>query len=623
MSTYPAQPLKSEPLVPSASTKSPKTDRRPTPHRKDAVAAGTDEPRPGASGIGYKELIFGLMVLAALAYTCEALGQPRFIYSESSYAQAAREMVQFNSMIVPLLREHHYYDKPILSYWLVIAGYKALGVSIFASRAYSIVCSLLTMLTVAVAGRRAFNPQAAVASVLCLATSMCFAQFAASSMPDMLLTLCDALALAFLYASIGKSKESIQDDRQDKAGSRRLWFVLACAAMALGFLTKGPIGLVLPSATFALYLLCTRQLKKLRISSILLGVLVFLAIVLPWHIAVYQVDGMLPIDLLYLKANLQAFVGGADVYNLNRNPIYMVRAFFTGFLPWSLFLPLALVKTAKTIRRQRSVTLAKNDSLSGSSVEIYLWLWIAVGLVFFSLSKFKWGYYNLPLLPAAALLTGSYVSQLWSSSDTLQRRIALFAGPTIFAASHALLLVLPLALNLSLQDCFLVPVTGAIGGCISTIFLLRKQRSSSLTAALTTLALVFCAYCLQIVPAQAKNDVPLVYGDLLSQVSKQADLVVHSDLCGQYQLFDPIYFKTGRQVKIMDSNFLRTTIESAKPAYIIVINDWYENQSKSMKTRLKIVDSKDFPFVNHPGSQYYRPGPENQVVKLMLLTTVK
>ncbi len=614
--------------MPSASAKPSKTDKRPTPQGKDVVvdrdSSAENKFKQGGTGVGYKELIFGLLVLAGLAYTCEALGQPRFIYSESSYAQSASEMVQFNSMIVPLLREHHYYDKPILSYWMVIAGYKALGISIFASRAYSIVCSLLTMLTVAVAARRVFNPQAAVASVLCLATSMCFAQFAASSMPDMLLTLCDALALAFLYASIGKSQDSNQDQAQERADAKRkrLWFVLACCAMSLGFLTKGPIGLVLPSATFALYLLCTRQLHKLAISNVLLGALSFVAIALPWHIAVYQIDGMLPIDLLYLKANLQAFVGGADVYNLNRNPIYMVRAFFTGFLPWSIFLPFALVKTAKTVRRQRSESPAKKDSCSGSSIEIYLWLWVAVGLVFFSLSKFKWGYYNLPLLPAAALLVGNYVSQLWTS-ETLQRRIALFAGPTIFAASHVMLLVLPLVLNLSLQECFLVPITGAIGGCISTIFLIKKQRSSSLTAALTTLTLVFCAYSLQIVPAQAKNDVPLFYANLLSKVSNRADLVVHSDLCGQYQLFDPIYFKTGRQVKIMDSNFLRTTIESEKPAYIIVINDWYENQSKSMKAKLKIVDSKDFPFVNHPGSQYYRPGPENQIVKLMLLTTVK
>lgn len=585
---------------------------------KAADSVGICGSSASSFAIGYKEMIFGLIVLSTLAYVCEALGQPRFIYSESAYAQSAREMLDRNSMIVPFLRDLHYYDKPILSYWMVVAGYKLLGVSIFASRAYSIVCAILTMLAVGVAARFSFNRASAVASVFCLATSMCYAQFAASSMPDMLLTLCDTLALVFLYLSIGNS-------------NRRLWFVGACTAMAFGFLTKGPIALVLPSFTFALFLLCTRQFGQLRISNILLGALAFFAIVLPWHIAVFQVDGWLPIDLLYTKANMQAFVGGADVYNLNRNPIYMVRAFFTGFLPWSLFLPFALAATVKGIVAKRKTESSANDGIGPivedgtkrRQIELYLWLWIAIGLVFFSLSKFKWGYYNLPLLPAAALLVGVYVSDIWTRNEKLRARLALFAGPTIFAASHILLIVLPLATNLSLQDCFLLPITGAVGGLISTILLIKKQPSNSLAAAVTALALVFCAYSLEIVPAQAKNDVPLFYAKVLSKIPSSTDVIVHSDLCGQYQLFDPIYFATGRQVKIMDSNFLRTTIEAAKPAYILVIEDWYKYQSAPMKARLKVVDSKDFPFVNHPGSQYYRPGPENQIVKLLLLTTLK
>lgn len=599
------------------------------------VEASGKSTTPAPFGVGYKGLIFGTIVLATLAYFCEALGQQRFLYSESSYAQTAREMVQFNSMIVPLLHEHHYYDKPILSYWLVVAAYKLFGISLFSSRIYSVVCAVLTMITVAVATRLTFGRAAAVGSVFCLATAMCFAQFAASSMPDMLLALFDTLALALLYASVkdpGKGDGS--ELSKDVSKRRRLWFVSGCVAMACGFMAKGPVGLVLPAATFGLFLLCTKQLSALKISNIVLGALAFFAIVLPWHIAVFMIDGWMPIDLLYLTANLQRFAGTNEVYNFNRNPFYMARSFFTGFLPWSLLLPFALIKTLKDIRSKWNSSEdrtadsgAANDekrATSNGQVTLYLWMWIAVGLLFYSFSKCKWGYYNMPLFPAAAMLVGTYVSYLWTKHENWKNKLALFVGPTVFLSSHVLLIALPMLLGISLQDCFLLPVSGAIGGLISVMFLIKKQLSNSLVAAVTALTMMFCAYSLQIVPAQTKNDTALIYANRMAkEAQKDADLIVHQDLCGQYQLFDPIYFATGRQVKIMDSVFLRKTIEAAGPAYIMVIKDWYDNQSSSMKNRLKVLDTRDFPFVNHPGSQYYRPGPENQTVQVVLLTTCK
>lgn len=579
-------------------------------------------------GVGYKGLIFGIVVLAALAYLCEALGQQRFLYSESSYAQTAREMVQFNSMIVPLMHEHHYYDKPILPYWLVVAAYKMFGFSLFASRLYSTICAVLTLIAVAVSTRFTVGRAAAVGSVFCLATAMCFAQFAASSMPDMLLTFFDTLALALLYASVrdrGKSDDATDGKVVSKEVSnrRRVWFVAACAAMACGFMAKGPVGLVLPAGTFGLFLLCTRQLSLLKISNILLGMIVFSAIVLPWHIAVYMIDGWMPIDLMYVNANLQRFTGTNDIYIFNRNPFYMIRSFFTGFLPWSLLLPFALVNTVKEIRGKRNSSDGNGEKPKrNAQLELYLWLWIAIGLLFYSLSKCQWGYYNLPLFPAAAILVGTYVSSLWTKHENWTNKIALFAGPTIFLSSHVLLIALPILLGMSLQDCFLLPVAGAIGGLVSVLFLIKKRFANSLVAAVTGLTMMFCAYSLQIVPAQTKNDTAQIYADRMAkEAGPDADLIVHQELCGQYQLFDPIYFATGRQIKIMDSVFLRTTIEAEKPAYIMTIKDWYDNQSASVKSKLKVLDTRDFPFVNYPGAQYYRPGPRNQIVQVVLLTT--
>ena len=63
---------------------------------------------------------------------------------------------------------------------------------------------------------------------------------------------------------------------------------LAHRGAGLATLTKGPIGFLLPGATFFLWLIWKRDLKELRKPIWLLAALLFAAIVLPWHLAAWR-----------------------------------------------------------------------------------------------------------------------------------------------------------------------------------------------------------------------------------------------------------------------------------------------------------------------------------------------
>src|SRR5439155_9297256 len=64
--------------------------------------------------------------------------------AEKRYAQVARKMLARHDLITPTLGGLPWFEKPPLLYWLMIAGYRVLGVSEYAARLGPAICGLLT-----------------------------------------------------------------------------------------------------------------------------------------------------------------------------------------------------------------------------------------------------------------------------------------------------------------------------------------------------------------------------------------------------------------------------------------------------------------------------------------------
>src|SRR4051812_621336 len=224
------------------------------------------------------------------------LGGPRlWDRDEPRNAQCAREMLQRTDWVVPTMNGELRTHKPVLLYWCIMSSYLALGVTEFAARLPSALCAIGTVICVYRMGRRLFGPQAGVWAGVALASSLMFVVAGRAATPDSLLIFCSTLAITIYvcgtfqprfettpadappraYSPAHCSRHAPRDepsgtgfDFDDGLITRSVmatlfpqsWLtaVAMYAAMGLGILAKGPIGLILPTAVIGMFLLITR-----------------------------------------------------------------------------------------------------------------------------------------------------------------------------------------------------------------------------------------------------------------------------------------------------------------------------------------------------------------------------
>src|SRR6266481_2864238 len=103
-----------------------------------------------------------LLFLGIAAFYLWGLGSlPLVGPDEPRYAEVAREMFARRDLITPTLGGLPWFEKPPLLYWLMIAGYRLLGVSGYAARLGPAICGLLTAVFVYWIGKTIEDARAA------------------------------------------------------------------------------------------------------------------------------------------------------------------------------------------------------------------------------------------------------------------------------------------------------------------------------------------------------------------------------------------------------------------------------------------------------------------------------
>ncbi|CAO0822629.1 4-amino-4-deoxy-L-arabinose transferase [Desulfarculales bacterium] len=102
-----------------------------------------------------------LLVLCGLLFF-SFLGQ-RTIWEtdEARYAEIAREMMESGDWVTPRLNYVKYFEKPILTYWLVAASFKIFGVSDYTARLTPAIFGTLIVLLTYLLGRGLWGGEAA------------------------------------------------------------------------------------------------------------------------------------------------------------------------------------------------------------------------------------------------------------------------------------------------------------------------------------------------------------------------------------------------------------------------------------------------------------------------------
>ncbi len=407
----------------------------------------------------FRDLALPLLAAALLLFP--SLGQTPFRRAEIYFADAARAMVERGDWVIPTFRGEPFFDKPALTYWLQAASFKIFGFSSGSARVPSAIAAVLVLVATAWTSWLLWEDRrSAVAACWILIATVPFMTFGGIAMSDMLLCLWITLAMAI----------SIFCARTERPPS--IAVVALGAVLGVGFLTKGPIALLLPGVGIFCIFAQRRRLPRASIPALLLSALVFLVFGLGWFAAVYLRMGIEPIQFFFVRENLQRFSGAA--HDVGRPVWFYLVTYLGQGAPWALLVALAL----RHLWRQSD----------GAGRILISWM-VLVGALL-TLSHGKVDYYLLPLYPATALLVGRYLQvAVWTRLERL------FVGSLLGLLGLALILFPLLIMRVPREwrphglamfgTAFLLVVAGS--ACFAAIRRLRP--STALTALVLSVGL--------------------------------------------------------------------------------------------------------------------------------------
>jgi len=323
---------------------------------------------------------------------------------EGRNAEAGREMFASGDLVTPTFNGELRVAKPVFVYWLMTVSYHLFGVNEFAARTPSALFGVALILMHYLFLTRLRGPTAGLVGALMLLLNIEMLALGRMAITDSVLIFFTTLALYGFWLGL------------HEPGAGRHWMWGFYLGMALGTLTKGPVGFLVPLLAAGLYLTAARRWTIFWQRGFpIAGTAVVLLLAGPWYAAMFLIHG-------------DAYGSQARVHTVGRflAPMeghgvgfwFYIPVLLLGFFPWSLLLPAAFYQsyTSWKVRRHTArvdSTLPDSQDTSGRGHELewFAALWLVGTFVFFTLSSTRLPHYIGPLFPAASILAAVYWSR--------------------------------------------------------------------------------------------------------------------------------------------------------------------------------------------------------------------
>src|SRR5215470_13201876 len=339
---------------------------------------------------------------------------------EAFYAEAAREMVEGGDWLTPRFNYEERWQKPILYYWFTAAAFAATDPTEFMARFGAALSGVgLVLLTWSAARRLLADPAAAWLSGAIAATCYGYFAMARAALPDLPLAL-------FITAAIWAALRATDPAERSPTS----WAAIAGLAAGLGFLTKGPLGVVIPAIVLIPIWWRERARVVIRPADVTIAFVLFAMSGLPWYVVMWAVHGTPYLQSFFVADNLERFA--TTRYNDIRAVWYYVPILVGGLVPWTIYalvLPWRIVRDL--IQRRRRLT----------DVEWRFVIWTLAPLLLFTASIGKQPRYILPVLPPIAMMVGWGIANRISAQDrgaNRELKIATFSTAAMFVFMAAL-----------------------------------------------------------------------------------------------------------------------------------------------------------------------------------------
>lgn len=290
--------------------------------------------------------------------------------SEARYAQIPKEMLESGDYLHPQLMGIYHYHKPPITYWITALAYKVFGVSPWSARFFLQLVILLQIWLVFKIWKLIFDEE----------NGAFYAALIYASLPTVIIAgrglttdaylatfVLSALMFWFRYLKNYQKKDLI------------LYYLL----LGLGFLTKGPVVLIIP----VVLMVAQKSFLKVsfgKLSTHLLGILLFLLLGLSWFIMLFLEDRQF-LDYFVFKHTVERFA--SDTFKRSQPFWFYIPIIIATAFPWFLVI----------LSKVQEAWSEKNKKL------LSLMAWVVVPILFFSLSQSKLVLYVLPIYPGIAL----------------------------------------------------------------------------------------------------------------------------------------------------------------------------------------------------------------------------
>jgi len=391
---------------------------------------------------------------------------------EPRYAQVAREMLERHDWVTPTLWGQPWLEKPPLFYWGAMLAYKSTGeVTGWAARLPSAALSTLMVFFIYVWARH-FRRGMQLDAALITAASVIIIVFGRGASTDMPLTAMFAIAMLSWWGWYESQS--------------RAWLLAFYAFVGLGTLAKGPVAVFLAGLIVAAFSALRRDWRPVLRTLWLPGIVLYLAVVLPWFVAVQRANPEF-FRVFILEHNLQRYT--SDLYRHKQPFWYYVPVALIGLLPWTIFAVTALVDAIRDWRFSVSEPQGRED------LRTFLTLWFLLPIAFFSLSQSKLPGYVLPAIPAAAILLADFILRREEEAEKPAVWLVAAHG-TLCAALMVAALVVPFKLvhQEVARPAMIAAVALAVIGVLSIWLSLRTQGYRMLR--FTTLVPLLIAFAL-------------------------------------------------------------------------------------------------------------------------------
>lgn len=533
------------------------------------------------------QLLIGLLLLLP-AYIAGAL-VPLINSDSGHHAVIALHIHLSGDWWQLMARDEPYMDKPHLLFWLAALSFKVFGVTDFAYRLPSLLCTALGILATARLGRLLYNAEVGRLAALILASG--FAFILANTDVRM-----DAMLTATIIFATWQLAEWL-------ASHQWRHLLLAALGLAMGLSTKGMVGVVMPGIAIVAHLLYRRDWRGLFDWRWLLLGLLTLGFSLPLLLAYYQQFGPDGIKFILWSQNFERMAGERFVSGNADDHLFFVHTLFWAFLPWSL---LAFWAMGSAIKERIKTGLRP---IPGT--EMLILGCILVIFFIISSSRFKLPHYLNILFPFFAILVAAW----------LQPRLAVGQTKAIWwtqGISIALLLGLGFIINLLWfppQGLWAPLMVLGLGG-IGLWWLLRTETHwqpvvASILAALLFNLLLNANFYTQLLEYQAGTSL----GRLARTAAGPDDRLAYLKGDAKAWSFD---FNTAQIIPFLG---LEQIGSSPKPLMLYVSDEGLQQIEKMGLAPKVLANAPDYR-VSRLGTKFLRPETRSETTRNLSLVRI-